>query len=87
MYGLAASWALGAPIWFYYEYFYLYRKVGLSGTLELFKHGQQVAVAIWAGLSITLGAFASSDHFKDTSSQNHKKECQSPENLSYKQAL
>jgi 4-hydroxybenzoate polyprenyltransferase len=84
LYALAASWAVGAPIWFYYEYFYLYRKAGVPGTLELFKHGQQVAVAIWAGLSIALGAFASSDYFKDPSTDNNKKECKAAEEQSFR---
>jgi hypothetical protein len=62
--GLAFLWAVGAPAWFWFEYFFLYRKDGLPGTFELYKYGQQVSVAIWAALALSLGALASSDHFK-----------------------
>lgn len=62
-------WAVGAPAWFWYEYFFLYRIDGLPGTLELYKHGQQVSIAIWAGLAVSLGALASSDIFKSPAAQ------------------
>ena len=60
----AAIWAIAPPICFWVEYFCFYRKYGKRGTLELFKHGQQLAGAIWAGIAISLVALGSSDHFK-----------------------
>lgn len=57
-------WAVLPPIWFWLEYFYVYRVYGLPDTLELFKYGQDVAKAIWAGVLTGLIAFAASDATK-----------------------
>ncbi len=65
VYGVAAFWAVLPPVWFWFEYYYLYKRHGAVGTFELFKHGQQTAVAIWAGIALSLVAVASSDNFKD----------------------
>jgi len=65
IYALAALWAIGAPSWFFYEYFFIYREVGVEGSWDLFKHGQQLAVAIWAGLTATLTVFGASDFVKE----------------------
>ena len=62
---LAMLWAVGAPAWFWYEYFFMYRLDGEPGSFDLYKHGQQVSIAIWAGLAVSLGALASSDFFKE----------------------
>ncbi len=61
IYFLAALWAVGAPLWFFFEYYYIYRVAGAAGSWELFKHGQQVAIAIWAGVTAVLYAIGSSD--------------------------
>nr|MBP6823581.1 hypothetical protein [Acidobacteriota bacterium] len=42
IYVLAAIWAVTPPIWFWFEYHFVYRKYGETGTMEFFKHGQQV---------------------------------------------
>lgn len=62
--GAAAFWVVFPPIWFFFEYFWLYRTAAAPNSFELFKHGQQTAVAIWAGLSLSLGALAASDYVK-----------------------
>jgi uncharacterized membrane protein len=66
---LAAAWLIGAPLWFWYEYFFIYRAVGggQQDSFEFFKHGQQLAAAIWAGLAASLGAFAASDYAQPVS--------------------
>lgn len=66
---LAVIWLIGAPLWFWYEYFYIYRAIGggQQDSFEFFKHGQQLAAAIWAGLAASLGAFAASDFAKPVS--------------------
>jgi uncharacterized membrane-anchored protein len=64
---LAAVWAVTPPIWFWFDYFWLYRRVGDGRAFEQFKHGQQVSIAIWAAVAVTLGALANSDRFKDES--------------------
>lgn len=56
---LAAAWAILPPIWFWWEYFGMYRTTHSNkGTWELFKHGQQLGVAVWAGIAASIGAFA-----------------------------
>jgi hypothetical protein len=61
---LAGIWAIAAPIWFSLEYFLLYRNWAEDGSWELFKHGQQVSVAVWAGIAASLFAAGSSDLVK-----------------------
>lgn len=61
LYALAAAWAIGAPVWFAAEFHLLYRKASGEGSWEVFKHGQQVAVAVWAGVAAGLYAVGSSD--------------------------
>ena len=61
---LAASWAIAAPMWFFYEYFFIYRVHGTLGSWDQFKHGQQVSAAVWAGLTASLTVFAASDYVK-----------------------
>jgi len=60
----AGCWAVGAPIWFWFEYFWLYRECGNPGSFDLYKHGQQLSIAIWAGLALSLSALAGNDMFK-----------------------
>ena len=69
LYGTIGLWAIGPPIWFWREYFYLYRAEGEPDTLELFKYGQDVSKAIWAGVLAALIAFAASDAAKPPSSK------------------
>jgi hypothetical protein len=64
IYICAAFWAVVPPIWFWAEYFFLYRVYGNPGTLDLFKYGQDTSKAIWAGVALTLGALAASSFFK-----------------------
>src|SRR4051812_8162917 len=47
---LVACWTILPPVWFWFEFFFIYQNYGLKEGFEAFKHGQQVAVAIWAGL-------------------------------------
>lgn len=60
----ALGWTLVPPVWFWCDYFQLYRRFGTADTLELFKYGQQVSAAIWAAIAVTLGLLSASDHFK-----------------------
>ena len=65
VYILAALWGITQPLWFWYEYFYVYRVQGDIAEFEKFKYGQQISVAIWAGVTILLVAYSASDHFKN----------------------
>ena len=58
---LAAAWAVGAPVWFFVEYYFFYKKAAAPGSWDLFKHGQQLAIAVWAGFAATLYAVGNSD--------------------------
>ena len=61
---LAALWTVCAPIWFFLEYHFFYRKAPGQGSWELFKHGQQLAIAVWAGIAAALYALSTSDVVK-----------------------
>ena len=61
LFALAGVWGVGGPMWFFSEYFFIYRRAGTAGSWEQFKHGQQVSAAIWAGLSVSLAALGVSD--------------------------
>lgn len=65
---LTFLWAIGAPVWFWYEYFFLYleEKALSDSSFEFFKQGLQLSIAIWAGLVISLCALAHSDVFKQS---------------------
>lgn len=76
IYFLAALWAVLPAGWFWFEYFYVYRRYGNPAAFEQFKHGQQTAVAIWAGVTLSLAAFASSDFFKPPASESSTCECE-----------
>jgi hypothetical protein len=65
--GLAAAWAVGAPTWFFVEYYFFYKKAPAPDSWELFKHGQQVAIPVWAGIAAALYAVGSSDLAKKDS--------------------
>lgn len=65
-------WAIVPPVWFWCEYFFLYRASGEVDTLELFKYGQDVAKAIWAGVVAILIALAASDVVKPDESSETK---------------
>ena len=49
----AAIWAIGAPLWFWVEYWYLFMAsppVEGGDAFAQFRHNQQLAGAIWAGV-------------------------------------
>lgn len=52
---LYAIWVLGPPIWFFIEYFYLFRQHGKPCCIETFKYGQELASRIWLALVVVLG--------------------------------
>jgi hypothetical protein len=52
---LYAIWVLGPPIWFFFEYFYLFRQHGKPGCIDTFKYGQELASRIWLALVAVLG--------------------------------
>jgi hypothetical protein len=71
LYILIGAWAVFPPAWFWYEYYYVYRRWGKPDTMELFKHGQDVSKAIWAGVLAALIGFAASDESKPPKAPNN----------------
>jgi hypothetical protein len=61
---LAGIYATVPPAYFFWEYFGAYRKIGMPGSLDLYRQGQQVAIALWAGFTAALAALAISDWVK-----------------------
>jgi hypothetical protein len=58
LYVLILLWAFGPPVWFWYEYFFIFLVDGEIDSLDLLQHGQQTAAAIWAGMLAFLGGVA-----------------------------
>ena len=57
-------WIVGPPVWFWFDYFKVYRRYGDPEAFDSYKHGQQISIAIWAAFAIMFGAFANADRFK-----------------------
>ena len=54
----ALIWAVGPPIWFWAEYYYVFlssKGARSERAFEGLKHGQQLSTAIWAGLLLAQG--------------------------------
>jgi hypothetical protein len=58
-------WVIVTPVWFWFEYFVIFRKYGDSTAFDSFKHGQQLSLAIWAALVFFLNGLVSAEHFKE----------------------
>lgn len=52
--GLWAFWVLVPPIWFSYEYFYLFKETPNNVPFETFKYGQDTAAKAWLGIAAVL---------------------------------
>lgn len=52
LYGI---WVLLPPIWFFVEYFCLFRRGGRPCCFEAFKYGQELASRIWLAIATILG--------------------------------
>jgi hypothetical protein len=48
------TWIVGPPLWFWYEFFYLYKRTKNSEDWDRFKHGQDQSAKIWLALVIVL---------------------------------
>lgn len=65
LYFFLMFWIIVPPIWFWVEYFMVYRKYGDSAAFESFKHGQQLSLAIWAAFAFSLNGLAGAERFKE----------------------
>ena len=50
---LGVVWAIFPPLWFWFEYFFLWDRA----QLEHFKHGQALSGAIWLGTLALIAAY------------------------------
>lgn len=46
--GLLAVWMLLPPLWFWVEYFYIFKPHAVPGVFDQFKYGQDISAKIWA---------------------------------------
>ena len=69
--GLLGFWVLAPPIWFWYEYFFLYSSYApvapaTKPLLEDFKHGQDQSAKIWLALvTLLFGLYFGKDLVRD----------------------
>lgn len=42
------------PLWFVFEYQFLFKTYGPDGAFEAFKYGQDVASKVWLGIAAAL---------------------------------
>lgn len=49
-----ALWVVAPPIWFCYEYFWLFRKKEVKVAFETFKYGQDIASKGWFAIAALL---------------------------------
>ena len=59
--GMAVAWALLPPVWFVCEFLFIFPSAGRREAWDAYKHGQQLAVAVWAAVTATLYALSESD--------------------------
>ena len=61
-------WVIVPPIWFWYEYFFLYSNATTKPGLDEFKHGQDQSSKIWLALvTLLLGLYFGKDLSRDSS--------------------
>jgi hypothetical protein len=63
-------WVIAPPIWFWYEYFYLYPDTTYvpKPSLDEFKHGQEQSSKIWLALvTLLLGLYFGKDLTRESS--------------------
>jgi hypothetical protein len=72
--GVLLFWIAAPPVWFWFEYYFLYKKLGppsggpLKQSLEEYKHGVDVSSKIWLALiTVLLGMYFGKDLSRDSS--------------------
>lgn len=48
------GWVVIPPLWFNFEYQFLFKKYGPDEAFEAFKYGQDVASKVWLGIAAAL---------------------------------
>ncbi len=67
---ILTAWIVLPPGWFCIEYFLIYKKHGLPGSFEAYKHGQDVAAKFWLAVSTVLSALYVGAHVVDQLSKH-----------------
>jgi hypothetical protein len=65
-------WVFAPPFWFWYEYFFIYREIPETEkdrpTLDVYKHGVDVASKLWLALvTVLLGLYFGKDFSREPS--------------------
>jgi len=54
---ILAGWLIGPPVWFWFDYFFIFKQYGdFKEHFEHFKYGQEVCAKVWAGVTVFLYA-------------------------------
>jgi hypothetical protein len=56
LYGLFAFWALVPPLWFTFDFYYLYKRYGAPGSFDMMQYGLQISDRFWAAILALLAA-------------------------------
>ncbi|MCX5538093.1 hypothetical protein M3A49_01020 [Paraburkholderia sp. CNPSo 3076] len=60
----AILWGVVPPIFWWWHWFFFFPPHRNADSLETFKYGAQLALAIWAAVVVGLAAYSTSDYFK-----------------------
>ncbi|MEX3937674.1 hypothetical protein AB4Y32_39165 [Paraburkholderia phymatum] len=60
----AVFWGMAPPLFWWWQWFYVFPSHRNADNLETFKYGAQQALAIWAAVVVGLATYATSDYFK-----------------------
>jgi hypothetical protein len=52
---LAAAWLIVPPLWFMFEWQFLWKGPTIGAEFDSFKHSQELAKNLWAGVAALLG--------------------------------
>lgn len=62
---LIALWAIIPPAAFWYHHYFHFRVFGRNDRFDIFKYGEQVSGAVWAGMVVVLLFIGASDRFEE----------------------
>jgi hypothetical protein len=77
---ILCGWILAPPIWFWFEYFFLYDRLGTAKPdAEEFRHGQEQSAKIWLALvTVLLGLYFGKDFSHESSTPPDVKQQSAP---------
>ncbi|WP_322106022.1 hypothetical protein [Paraburkholderia sp. J41] len=69
---LAVIWGVAPPLFWWFEWFFVFRYYRNADNLETFKYGAQLSLAIWAAVVVSIAAYSNSDYFKPAAPSDGK---------------